>query len=151
MRVGQGDLDDPDAGSVEPGEYIVTVVVNMPAQRDETVDESQPPRPGMRITAAKYASKDTSDLRATVKPGRNVVPLEVEAAPPGEIETPPEEKRGPPDESAPADDEKSDAEKSLTESETETAATPADPASNDSPATPPSDTKPVEPAEEPTK
>jgi hypothetical protein len=95
LRVGQGDLSDPDAGEIEAGEYIVTVVVNMPSQRDETVEESEPPHPGARMTASKYASKDTSDLRATVKAGSNVVPLELEAATAEETAAPPEDTQSP--------------------------------------------------------
>jgi hypothetical protein len=80
LRVGQGDLNDPDAGDVPLGEYIVTVVSNMPSQPQDTQGKSEPPTPGARLSAEKYGSKDTSDLRHTVKEGRNVVPLELEGA-----------------------------------------------------------------------
>jgi hypothetical protein len=96
LRVGQGDLNDPNAGDISTGEYIVTVVVNTPPQRDETVDDGSPPMPGARVTPPKYASKDTTDLRATVKPGRNVVPLELEAAVAEEAVEAPETTEGEP-------------------------------------------------------
>ncbi len=118
LRVGQGDLSDPDAGQISSGEYIVTVVVNMPSIPDEAIDEGGPPKPGARLTAGKYANKDTSDLRATVTAGRNIVPLELEGAgaeesqPPspstsGETEdeapTEPVEDSAPPTNQAPSD------------------------------------------------
>jgi hypothetical protein len=80
IRVGQGDLSDPDASDVPLGEYIVTVVVNMPSRPDDVSGEGGPPKPGARLSAAKYGNKDTSDLRHTVTAGRNVVPLEIEGA-----------------------------------------------------------------------
>jgi hypothetical protein len=80
MRVGQGDLSDPDAGEVPAGEYIVTAVVNMPSTKDDEFGQAGPPRPGARLTAEKYAQKETSDLHVTVKPGRNILPLELEGA-----------------------------------------------------------------------
>jgi hypothetical protein len=85
LRVGQGDLSDPDSGDVPPGEYIVTVVSTMPSQADEAEGKSAPPTPGARLSAEKYGSKETSDLRHTVKKGRNVVPLEVEGASADEV------------------------------------------------------------------
>lgn len=80
LRVGQGDLSDPNAGDVPLGDYLVTVVANMPSINDESEDDSGPPKPGARLTAEKYAAKETTDLEATVKVGRNVVPLELEGA-----------------------------------------------------------------------
>jgi hypothetical protein len=80
LRVGQGDLGDLDGGEVRSGDYIVTIVVNMPSVNDETTGIGGPPRPGPRLSAAKYAKETTSDLRVTVSPGRNVVPLDLEPA-----------------------------------------------------------------------
>jgi hypothetical protein len=91
LRVGQGDLNDPNAGDVPVGEYIVTVVSNMPSRPDETLGKSAPPTPGARLSAEKYGSKETSDLRHAVKQGRNVVPLELERASADEA---PEESEG---------------------------------------------------------
>jgi hypothetical protein len=73
-------LDDVDGGKLKSGEYIVTVVVNMPSAHSATVGDGGPPTPGARLTAAKYADKGTTDLRATVKPGPNVIPFELEGA-----------------------------------------------------------------------
>jgi len=78
LRIGQGNLNDPNAGEVPVGEYIVTVVVNMPSSHDVLVGETGPPHPGARLTPAKYGDKQTSDLRCTVNAGTNVVPLELE-------------------------------------------------------------------------
>lgn len=81
LRVGQGDLEEVDGGKLRSGDYIVTVVVNMPPLGKETVGGAAgPPVPGPRLTAGKYAETATSDLRFTVKPGLNVVPLELEGA-----------------------------------------------------------------------
>jgi len=87
IRVGQGDLSDVDGGEVPSGDYIVTVVVNMPSSEGEAVSDGGPPKPAARVTAAKYADKATSDLRAAVKPGRNVVPLELTSAVAAEAES----------------------------------------------------------------
>ena len=80
LRVGQGDLEEVDGGKLPSGDYLVTVVVNMPSIQDETVGAGGPPKPGAQLMAAKYADKSTTDLRRTVKPGRNVFPLELEGA-----------------------------------------------------------------------
>jgi hypothetical protein len=80
LRVGQGDLSDPNAGMVQSGEYIITVVVNMPSTRNQALGEAGPPEPGARLSAEKYATKESSNLHATVNPGANVVPLELDRA-----------------------------------------------------------------------
>ena len=82
LRVGQGDLNDPNAGDVPPGEYIITVVVNTPSSGRESLGEGDagPPTPGPRLSAEKYATAETSDLKHTVKVGKNVFPLEIEGA-----------------------------------------------------------------------
>jgi hypothetical protein len=87
VRVGQGNLRNEDASRIHSGEYIVTVVVNTPAQNGETLGEAGPPKPGPRMTAAKYATKDSSPMHVTVKPGPNIVPLELEGASHAEGET----------------------------------------------------------------
>jgi hypothetical protein len=79
LRVGQGENEDAQA-EIDSGQYIVTAVVNMPSQKDQLMGDSGPPAPGARITAIKYAAKETSDLRVTVKPGPNVVPLDLKGA-----------------------------------------------------------------------
>jgi hypothetical protein len=121
IRVGQGDLDDPNAGDVPLGEYIVTVVVNTPSLPDEVVGEGGPPKPGARLSAAKYGSKDTSDLRHTVKPGRNVVPLEIEGASADE-----QPMEGEPAEAAPATEPADADKKEAGDQETPADAPPAD-------------------------
>ncbi|MEN1679154.1 MAG: hypothetical protein AAGJ46_06145 [Planctomycetota bacterium] len=84
LQVGQGDINNPDASRVPAGEYIVTVVVNAPST--ETLGEGGPPLPGPRITAEKYASADTSDLKRTVEPGANVFAFELQRAEPAATE-----------------------------------------------------------------
>ena len=49
----------------------------MPSAKTDKVGEAGPPVPGARLSSKKYVDKDTSDLRAKVKPGTNVVPLEL--------------------------------------------------------------------------
>jgi hypothetical protein len=80
LRTGQGDLQQVDGGTVEPGEYIVTVSVTAPPTAGARVGEGGPPIPGPSLVAAKYSSKDSSDLRRTVKAGPQVMILELEAA-----------------------------------------------------------------------
>jgi hypothetical protein len=80
LRVGQGNLSNEDASKIRSGDYVVTVVINLPSSSGETMGEAGPPKPGPRITAEKYASKDTSPLHKTVMPGPNVMPLELEGA-----------------------------------------------------------------------
>ena len=97
LRTGQGDLQQVDGGTVEPGEYIVTVSVTAPPTEGSLVGEGGPPIPGPSLVAAKYSSKQSSDLKRTVKAGSQIMILELEpadATPPGEE---------PADESAAAD------------------------------------------------
>ena len=83
VRVGQGNLRNEDASRIHSGEYVVTIVVNALAQNGETLGEAGPPKPGPRMTADKYATKDTSPMHVTVKPGPNIVPLEFARCFPG--------------------------------------------------------------------
>lgn len=80
LRTGQGDLREVDGGTVVPGEYIVTVSITGPGAPAPGAVEGAPPMPGPSLVAAKYASKDTSDLKHTVKPGSQVIVLELERA-----------------------------------------------------------------------
>ena len=106
LRTGQGNLDDADGGTVRSGEYIVTVAVYLPTAADPTNSEESPeirepdpeelygvkarraaggpPAAGPQIAAAKYRSKDTSDLKRSVQKGLNVFVLELERAVPEE-------------------------------------------------------------------
>jgi hypothetical protein len=145
LRVGQGDLSDPNAGQVEMGEYIVTVVVNMPSRPDDVEGEAAPPTPGARLSAEKYSNKDTSPLRHTVSGGANVVPLEIEGAVAEEAEvadgedetTPPAEDAAvAPDDAAP--DASSEASALVTEPTTEAPEeTPQEETQQSTPAEPP--------------
>jgi hypothetical protein len=56
---------------LQPGEYRITVVAtdNPPAAPGQT------PSIGPLITPEKYSRLETTDLRATIEPGRNEVPL----------------------------------------------------------------------------
>lgn len=80
VRVGQGDLSDPDGGSLAPGEYRVTVIVRTPTAA--AIAEGGPPAAGPRLMAKKYASEETTDLRYEVKPGDNVFVLRLDRAAP---------------------------------------------------------------------
>lgn len=80
LRTGQGDLQEVDGGTVEPGDYIVTVSVTAPPAEGAQIAEGGPPIPGPSLIAAKYSSTQTSDLKRTVKPGPQVMILELEAA-----------------------------------------------------------------------
>lgn len=64
-----------------PGEYVVTVDAAEPTT-SEAIEVKGPPRPPLspkRITPDKYADKDTTDLRVTVKAGSNKIPLELKS------------------------------------------------------------------------
>lgn len=80
LRTGQGDLREVDGGTVVPGEYIVTVSITGPGAPAPGAVEGAPPTPGPSLVAAKYASKETSDLKHKVKPGSQVIVLELERA-----------------------------------------------------------------------
>jgi hypothetical protein len=89
LRVGQGNMANPDESTIAPGEYVATVVVNAPADEASAVGEGGPPLAGKRLTAIKYSRKETSGLKYTIKKGRNVVQLELEGSqndPPPEVE-----------------------------------------------------------------
>ena len=76
LRVGQGDMSDADGGQLASGDYVVTVMVTS----TPPVDASDLPMPGPRVTAAKYREQSTTDLKVSVRPGLNVVPLDLEGA-----------------------------------------------------------------------
>jgi hypothetical protein len=90
LRTGQGDLKKTDGGTVVSGDYVVTVSVTGPPVEGSRVAEGGPPVPGPSLVAKKYARKDTSDLRRTVKPGPNVFVLELDVAEPEPLEETPE-------------------------------------------------------------
>lgn len=90
LRTGQGDLQQVDGGTVVSGDYIVTVSVTAPPADDSHLKTGGPPIPGPSLVAAKYATKETSDLKFAVKPGPQVIVLELtraEAATPSEETT----------------------------------------------------------------
>ena len=85
LRVGKGDVTDVDAGTLPSGEYIVTVLVDQ-APRKLPPDHLGPPPPDFSLSAAKYKSPSTSDLRRTVTPGKNFFSFELERATEEEME-----------------------------------------------------------------
>lgn len=80
LRTGQGNLREEDGGTVVPGEYIVTVSITGPPVESVQVIPGAPPIPGPSLVAAKYAAKDTSDLKYTVQAGSQIIILELERA-----------------------------------------------------------------------
>jgi hypothetical protein len=80
VRVGQGDVNDPDRGKLPSGEYVVTVVSNGPSPPNASVRPGDPPILGPRLTALKYENRSTTDLKFQVKPGRNVIVLNLESS-----------------------------------------------------------------------
>jgi hypothetical protein len=80
LRTGQGDLQQVDGGTVAPGEYVVTLSITAPPVNDGKANPGSPPIPGPSLVASKYKTKETSDLRRTVKPGPQVMVLELERA-----------------------------------------------------------------------
>lgn len=81
LRTGLGNTVDPDAANIAAGKYVVTVMVMGDSSETEMKkDDGSPPNAGPRLTALKYASKETSKLQFTVEPKRNVIPLELDSA-----------------------------------------------------------------------
>lgn len=80
LRTGQGDLSQADGGTVASGEYVVTASITAPRPSGEAIREGGPPKPGHSLIDKKYATKDTTDLRYTVKPGQQVIVLELKGA-----------------------------------------------------------------------
>jgi hypothetical protein len=89
LRTGQGDLSHSDGGTLSSGEYLVTASVTKETAKGDVVSEGGPPKPGPSLIDKKYAQKDTTDLRFTVKPGEQVIVLDLKsAAPDASAETP---------------------------------------------------------------
>jgi hypothetical protein len=78
IRTGQGDLSNPDGGTIRSGEYVVTVTVTAAPSESEAVPEGGPPSAGARLMADKYAARETSDLKADVKAGPNVIDFKLD-------------------------------------------------------------------------
>jgi hypothetical protein len=128
LRTGQGDLRESDGGTVVPGEYIVTVVVT--GSPPTASQEGVPPSSGPLLIDKRYISRDTSDLRCTVKPGQNVVELQLDRAQPVEIESETAEEAV--DGTPPADDSAS--ESASDRADDAGGAKPAEPAATTAPA-----------------
>jgi hypothetical protein len=82
LRTGQGDLRQVDGGTVVPGDYIVTVSITAPPAEGSRIAEGGPSIAGPSLVAAKYGSKETSDLKRTVVAGNQIIVLELEPADP---------------------------------------------------------------------
>lgn len=81
LRTGQGNLNKTDGGTVQSGNYIVTAFVNLTPVEKDHVNRGGPPVPGVNIADVKYRSRKTSPLRHLVKPGRNVIILNLDREP----------------------------------------------------------------------
>jgi len=82
LRTGQGDLSQVDGGTVMCGEYLVTASITAPPVEGAVLVEGGPPIAGPSLIASKYRQKDTTDLRFTVKPGPQVIVLNLDRAEP---------------------------------------------------------------------
>ena len=67
--------------SIPPGDYLVTVDAAENTSSEAPVEKGppRPPPPPKRITPDKYANKNTTDLKVTVKAGSNKIPLELKS------------------------------------------------------------------------
>ena len=68
--------------SIPAGEYLVTVdAAELSIDQEGAPDKGppQPPPKPKRITPDKYANRNTTDLKVTVKAGANKVPLELKS------------------------------------------------------------------------
>jgi len=80
LRIGQGNPTEPDESKIFSGNYTATVVVSAPADKSSSIAEGGPPIAGPRLSAMKYSMPETSDLKFSVKAGRNVFPIEIEGS-----------------------------------------------------------------------
>ena len=80
LRTGQGNLTKEDGGTVASGDYVVTASVTGASSAGDFVGEGGPPKPGRSLIDSKYATKDSSDFRFAVKPGRQVIDLRLKSA-----------------------------------------------------------------------
>jgi hypothetical protein len=73
---GRYELRIGDDRSVPPGDYLVTVEATEAVTSEPSAAPAKgPPPPPRRLTPEKYAEKDTTDLRFTVKSGGNTIDL----------------------------------------------------------------------------
>jgi hypothetical protein len=65
---------------IPPGEYLVTVDAAEPTELQGVPGgPPTPPPPPKRITPNKYAKKESTDLKVTVKAGTNTIPIELKS------------------------------------------------------------------------
>ena len=82
LRVGRGQKNDRD-NKIFPGEYTATVAVAIPSPSSQE-NEGELPKPGPRLTDAKFSDKSTSVLKYEVESGRNIINISVDRALPQE-------------------------------------------------------------------
>ncbi len=82
LRVGRGQKNDR-ANKIYPGKYTATVAVTVPSPASED-DDGGLPKPGPRLTDAKFSDKSTSELKYEVESGRNIINISVDRALPQE-------------------------------------------------------------------
>lgn len=113
VKIGQGNRDNPDASTIPPGDYVVTVVV-LREPRPNEASQSGPPLPGDRWSDPIYADRDSTPLRVSVGAGRQLLPLDLKAAADaaaesdaaaGAAEAPPTEDEQPAAEGDPAEEQ----------------------------------------------
>lgn len=80
LRVGRGNPSNADASLVPVGDYKVTVVVTGDPRPPS--QPGVPPGAGPRVMHAKYGSRDTSGLRRSIAPGRNLFDFDLLPAEP---------------------------------------------------------------------
>lgn len=79
IRVGQGDRNSADSGTLKPGEYNVTVAVyGAPGPPEQP---GGPPSPGPLLNDPKYVDPSASPLKLTVVAGDNIFNIDLEPAP----------------------------------------------------------------------
>jgi hypothetical protein len=106
LRTGQGDLNETDGGTVTSGDYLVTVSVTAPPAEGDVMGEGGPTIPGPSMISHRYKAKETTDLRFTVNPGKQVIVLNLDAAEPA---PPPEDAKDSSNEIGSPDEEGSEA------------------------------------------
>lgn len=86
LRIGQGEVGDPDSSVIPSGKYVVTAMITGPPPKSETTVIGPPPA-GPKLIADKYASRNSTDLSFEVDKGPNVIVLKLDgpwANPPAE-------------------------------------------------------------------
>lgn len=80
LKTGKGNVADPSESAVPSGQYIAVVRVALPTKSDTIASDisGAPPKPGSLLVPAEYMDPETSPLDYSIKPGDNVINIDIE-------------------------------------------------------------------------